>query len=284
MEWTKCEQERDAAIAKLEEVTKERDAILATHFPEGFVRAMNELRDREMAKLTEERDALRDRLREADENLGSQGSVINTLRSELQVARALLDSYSAERDKFKARLDFLKEKGITVGMMKTSAKPDPYLVYLIEYGSEMCDMRTLNKLIDAEIERDTAIKERDEARMLLETMTHSQIEIDKERDQVSDLLDEATTKCERGLCAGAALFAGAGGTRIRQLNDKLVQTQERLGAALLAGEKDKARLDWLEQDDHLTRLWDAPLKLKQWNPTPLVDVRDFIDVQLKRSK
>jgi hypothetical protein len=149
-----------------------------------------------------------------------------------------------------------------------------------------------------EQERDAAIakleevtKERDEARMLLETMTHSQIEIGKERDQVSDLLDAATTKCERGLCAGAALFAGAGGTRMeelkevnRRLNDKLVQTQERLGAALLAGEKEKARLDWLEQDDHLTRLWNGPLKLKQWNPTPLVDVRDFIDVQLKRSK
>ncbi len=120
-------------------------------------------------------------------------------------------------------------------------------------------------------------------------------EVTKERDEhhaiASDLLDAATTKCERGLCAGAALFAGAGGTRMeelkevnRQLNDKLVQTQERLGAALLAGEKEKARLDWLEQDDHLTRLWNGPLKLKQWNPTPLVDVRDFVDVQLKRSE
>ena len=165
MEWTKCEEERDAAIAKLEEVTKERDKRHAV--ASGLQRA--------------------------------------------------LSAVESERDKLKSRLDFLKEKGITVGMMKTSAKPDPYLVYVIEYGSEMCEMRTINKLIDAEIERDMAIKERDEARMLLETMTHSQIEIGKERDQISDLLDAATTKCERGLCAGAALFAGADGNRMAEL-------------------------------------------------------------------
>lgn len=68
-----------------------------------------------------------------------------------------------ELNKANAKLDFLKSKGLTVRLMKTSDKPDPYLVYVIERDSELCDLRTVNKLIDAEIERDQLRKERDEA-------------------------------------------------------------------------------------------------------------------------
>ena len=62
-----------------------------------------------------------------------------------------------ERELNEARenLDFLKSKGLTVGMMTSSDKPEPYPVYVIEYDSELCDMRAVNKLVDAEIERDS---------------------------------------------------------------------------------------------------------------------------------
>jgi hypothetical protein len=59
-----------------------------------------------------------------------------------------------ERDNLKTKLDFLKSKGLIVGMMKTSDKPEPYLAYVIEPDSELCNMRTVNALIDCEIERD----------------------------------------------------------------------------------------------------------------------------------
>jgi hypothetical protein len=54
----------------------------------------------------------------------------------------------------KAKLAFLKSKGLTVGEMKSSDNPEPYLVYVIERDSELCDMRAVNKLVDAEIALD----------------------------------------------------------------------------------------------------------------------------------
>jgi hypothetical protein len=59
-----------------------------------------------------------------------------------------------ERDEAIKALDFLKSKGLTVGLMTSSDKPEPYLVYVIERDSELCDMRSVNKLVDAETERD----------------------------------------------------------------------------------------------------------------------------------
>jgi hypothetical protein len=49
-----------------------------------------------------------------------------------------------------AKLEFLGSKGLTVGTMQESGK-DPYLAYVIEPGSELCDLETVNKLVDAEI-------------------------------------------------------------------------------------------------------------------------------------
>ena len=52
-----------------------------------------------------------------------------------------------------AKLDFLKSKGITVGLAKEAGK-EPYLTYVIEEGSELCDHETIGKLIDANCECD----------------------------------------------------------------------------------------------------------------------------------
>ncbi len=51
-------------------------------------------------------------------------------------------------------------------MMKTSDKPEPYLVYVCKPDSEFDDTIHVNKLIDAEIARDQAQRERDEARKI----------------------------------------------------------------------------------------------------------------------
>jgi hypothetical protein len=55
------------------------------------------------------------------------------------------------------KLDFLKSKGLTVGKMKTSDKPEPYWVYVIEPESELCDLHHVHRSIDAEIARDAAL-------------------------------------------------------------------------------------------------------------------------------
>lgn len=57
-----------------------------------------------------------------------------------------------------AKLDFLASKGLTVGLMKTSDRPEPYLVYVAEPGSEFDDTVHINKLVDVEIERDRLLK------------------------------------------------------------------------------------------------------------------------------
>ncbi len=62
-----------------------------------------------------------------------------------------------ERDEGKQKLDFLKSRGLTVGTMQESGK-SPYWMYVIESGSELCDLETVNKLVDAEVQRDKAIE------------------------------------------------------------------------------------------------------------------------------
>lgn len=51
-------------------------------------------------------------------------------------------------DEHKAKLAFLREKGIAVGMMQAGGKP-PVLAYAVVPHSELCDLRTLQKLNDA---------------------------------------------------------------------------------------------------------------------------------------
>lgn len=55
-------------------------------------------------------------------------------------------------EKQKDKLDFIEAKGLKIGMMSTSDKDEPYLAYVIKDGSELCDNRTLEKLLDAELE------------------------------------------------------------------------------------------------------------------------------------
>lgn len=55
------------------------------------------------------------------------------------------------------QLAFLKSKGLTVGTLKESGK-QPRLSYHIESGSELCDLKTLDKLMEAERQRDSAIR------------------------------------------------------------------------------------------------------------------------------
>lgn len=57
-------------------------------------------------------------------------------------------------DRAEAKLAFLKTKGITVTTAKTSDRPEPYLVYLIEPGSELSDDIYLEKIEKLEAERD----------------------------------------------------------------------------------------------------------------------------------
>lgn len=70
--------------------------------------------------------------------------------------KMMADKEYRERDEtireLREKFDFLESKGMTVGKMKTSDKPEPYLAYVIKDGSELCDNRTLEKLLDAEIE------------------------------------------------------------------------------------------------------------------------------------
>lgn len=68
------------------------------------------------------------------------------LLSPFKFARQLETELAAANEK----LEFLKSRGLTVVKMKTSDKPEPYLVYVIEPDSELSDSRTLRELFDAE--------------------------------------------------------------------------------------------------------------------------------------
>lgn len=57
----------------------------------------------------------------------------------------------ADFEKADVKLKFLEEKGISADYMKTSDKPEPYLVYIIREDSELCDKKLLRRLFDAEM-------------------------------------------------------------------------------------------------------------------------------------
>lgn len=64
------------------------------------------------------------------------------------------------------KLEFLKSKGLTVGLATESNK-EPYLAYVIEPGSELCDLETVIKLMDAEVSVSSLTAERDRLRALV---------------------------------------------------------------------------------------------------------------------
>lgn len=48
------------------------------------------------------------------------------------------------------KLDFLKSKGITVGIMKEAGK-EPRPMYVVQHDSELDDQHTVDRLVDLEI-------------------------------------------------------------------------------------------------------------------------------------
>lgn len=83
----------------------------------------------------------------------------DTLTAFGQAVARSLESLLAERDRLQSRLDFLKTKGVTVGVLKD--QHGERLAYDIARGSELCDLKTMGKLTEAEVERDRLKAERD---------------------------------------------------------------------------------------------------------------------------
>jgi hypothetical protein len=50
------------------------------------------------------------------------------------------------------KLDFIRSKGIVITYMKTSDKSHPYLVYVVQDGSEFDDKHIVNRNIELELE------------------------------------------------------------------------------------------------------------------------------------
>lgn len=77
---------------------------------------------------------------------------------------------SETADELQKKLDFLKSKGLTVGLMKEAGK-EPYLTYVIKNGSELCDLETINRLIDVELENTRLVEALRDARRELGNYT-----------------------------------------------------------------------------------------------------------------
>ena len=60
-------------------------------------------------------------------------------------------NYKKQLEDATAKLEFLKSKGLVVGLLKSSDCPDGKLAYHIESGSELCNLYMVNKLVYAEI-------------------------------------------------------------------------------------------------------------------------------------
>ena len=82
--------------------------------------------------------------------IASRDEQIATLRELAAVRDELLRRQQSRADAAEAKLAFLKSKGLTVAMAKDADQPER-LVYVIEEGSELCDLKTLGKLTDAEV-------------------------------------------------------------------------------------------------------------------------------------
>lgn len=95
-----------------------------------------------------------------------------------------------EIDELQKKLDFLKSKGLTVGYMKTTDRPEPYLVYVTAEGSEFDETRSVNKVIEAEIERDEARKE-------IERLTSDFLKLADELKKKEVEGEKASNACER---------------------------------------------------------------------------------------
>ncbi len=94
--------------------------------------------------------------------------------------KAALEKCEARAVKAEAELAYLKSCGLTVGMMKESGK-ETRLVYVIERGSDFDDTEAINRLTDAEAERDALAAE-------LATLKGSRVEwTEEERESIRRL-------------------------------------------------------------------------------------------------
>jgi len=59
---------------------------------------------------------------------------------------------AAELAKLRSYIEFLREKGLTVGPMKSSDREEPYLAYVIRLGSDFDDSRALTEAFEAKQE------------------------------------------------------------------------------------------------------------------------------------
>jgi hypothetical protein len=107
-------------------------------------------------------------------------------------ARAKAGAMEVRIAELEGKLDFLRSKGMTVGLMTTSDKPEPYLAYVIEPDSELCELRTVNKLIDAESERDAARASALESAAQVERMRSALVECADGLSKVCYHLDAAS--------------------------------------------------------------------------------------------
>lgn len=92
---------------------------------------------------------------EAEATPLSKEQIVEMVKRAMDPAERLNNSEQARLavrvKKLEAEKAFLAEKGITVGLMKTSDKPEPYLAYVIQSGSELDDLPLVNRLTDLEI-------------------------------------------------------------------------------------------------------------------------------------
>jgi len=72
-----------------------------------------------------------------------------------------------QRDEAREKLEFLKSKGLTVGLAISSDCPQGQLVYVIKPESELCDLKHIHATIDADVKCNQA---RDPARELRDAL------------------------------------------------------------------------------------------------------------------
>ena len=97
--------------------------------------------------------------------------------------------HKSELARLENKLDFLESKGLTVGMMKTSDKPEPYLVYVCKPDSEFDNTIHVNKLIDSEIENNQFRKVCDSLAQVAESLPK---EFNSEHPDAADFVDNSS--------------------------------------------------------------------------------------------
>jgi hypothetical protein len=100
----------------------------------------------------------------------------------LDVARKL----ERERDEAREKLDFLQSKGLTVGLLTTSDKPEPYLAYHIEAESELCDLKHIHKLIDCECKNKELRESKDRISQRAEAIRCELVEAEKKIEAICE--------------------------------------------------------------------------------------------------